>query len=85
MSDMKKCWVYALKSKKDGHLYIGLSYNAWERLKNHNAGEVKSTKSRRPFKIIYLKQFDDRKTARQHEKKLKTGSGREFLKSLSGK
>ncbi|MBI4398283.1 MAG: GIY-YIG nuclease family protein [Candidatus Omnitrophica bacterium] len=74
--------VYALVSKKDGYLYIGLSEDVNRRLLEHNSGYSKSTKHRRPFEVIYVENCADRKTARTREKYLKSGIGREYLKKL---
>jgi len=76
-------YVYALKSLKDGHLYIGISQEPEKRLRQHNAGMTKSTKSRRPFKIIYKEKAKNRIDARRKEKYYKSGVGREFLKNIS--
>ena len=75
-------YIYALRSAKDGYLYVGISSNPDKRLKQHNLGMTKSTKSRRPFEIIYQKECKDRLDARNKEKYFKSGVGREFLKSL---
>ena len=75
-------YVYALKSKKTNKLYIGISEDPSERLKQHNLGMTKSTKFGRPYELIYTEVCADRKSAREKEKKFKSGSGREFLKSL---
>ena len=75
-------FVYALQSLKDNHLYVGISENVEKRLHAHNRGHVKSTKPRRPFKIIYVEEVSDRKAARNREKQLKSGCGREFLKNI---
>jgi len=73
-------YVYALKSCVDNHLYIGISQNIDSRLKQHNSGTTKSTRSRRPFEIIYQEKCGERMAARNREKYLKSGVGREFLK-----
>ena len=44
--------VYILKSFKDGNLYIGRTNNFERRFKEHNSGNVKSTKSRIPFMLL---------------------------------
>ena len=75
-------YVYALKSKKDQHLYIGMSKSPWQRLTEHNSGMTRSTKGRRPFELIYIEQCKNAIEARKREKNLKSGSGREFLKSF---
>jgi len=74
--------VYVLKSLKDEKLYTGISRDIEKRLKEHNSGMTKSTKLRRPFKIIYKETFENRINARKREKYLKSGIGREFLKSI---
>ena len=79
---MTQFFVYALKSIKDGRLYIGISADPYRRLAEHNAGMTRSTKSRRPFEIIHIEEFSDRKSARKKEIYLKSGCGREFLKKL---
>ncbi len=77
-------WVYVLKSGKDNGLYIGLSNNIERRIAEHNAGFVKSTKGRKPFSLFYKEIFSNRQAARDREKYLKSGSGREFLKTIPG-
>ena len=74
-------YVYVLQSMKDGLLYTGISGDPERRLKDHNSGMTKSTKGRRPFKLIYTEECGDRRQAREREKYLKSGFGREFLKS----
>ena len=77
-------YVYVLKSKKDSFQYIGLSQDAEERLREHNAGRVKSTKSKRPWKLLYKESFRTRTDARKREKYLKTAAGRRFRKEIMG-
>ncbi len=80
---MDKYFVYAIKSKKDGRIYIGMSKNPEKRLIEHNKGWTKSTKIFRLWKIIYKKRINSRAEAREEEKRLKSGFGREFLKNYS--
>ena len=74
--------VYALYSYKDKNLYIGITNNIERRIYEHNSGQQKSTKSRRPFKLIYEEECDNRIAARERERYLKSGCGREYLKSI---
>ncbi len=73
-------FVYVLLSKKDDQLYIGFSENVLQRLENHNAGKVESTKNRRPFELIYYEFYLERDDALGREKFLKSGSGHRFLR-----
>lgn len=63
--------MYILKSKKDNNLYIGSTNNLVRRLKEHNAGLVKSTKSRIPFKLVYYEGYANEEEARKREENLK--------------
>ncbi|MDD5070981.1 MAG: GIY-YIG nuclease family protein [Candidatus Omnitrophica bacterium] len=75
-------YVYVLKSAKDGSLYIGMSKDPQRRLKEHNLGYSKYTKGHRPYNFLYKEGYPNRLEARDREKYLKTGQGRDFLKSF---
>ena len=77
-----KFFVYVLKSRKDKGLYIGMTSDVEKRVKRHNAGWERTTRSRIPFDLIYSEIFDSRIEARNREKYLKSGFGREIIKSL---
>ena len=47
-------YVYVLKSKKDGSIYIGYTHDLVRRLKEHNNGKNISTKYKSPFEVGYL-------------------------------
>ncbi len=70
-----KFYVYILKSKKDGKMYIGSTKNLRIRINEHMKGEVKSTKDRRPFKLIGWRQFNVAADAALWEKKYKRSHG----------
>ena len=73
--------IYVLQSGKDLTLYVGSTRNLESRIKSHKAGKVKSTKSRRPFELIHVEEYATITQARQRENFLKTGRGREWIKS----
>ena len=52
------------------------------RFKRHNEGKNKTTRAYAPFHLVYKREFETRVLAREHEKFLKTGVGRAFLKTL---
>ncbi|MEB2774900.1 GIY-YIG nuclease family protein [Algoriphagus sp. D3-2-R+10] len=74
--------VYALKSEKDGRIYVGFTQDLSRRLKEHNSGKTRSTKGWLPWRVIYTYEVDNREEARAREIYLKSGIGKEFLKSL---
>jgi putative endonuclease len=61
-------YVYILRSEKDRKLYIGLTNNFVRRFEEHNAGQVSSTKGRKPLKVVYIEEYSDRKQAAEREK-----------------
>ena len=76
-------YVYVLQSQIDGRLYKGLTQNINERLVQHNKGKTKSTKAFRPWKLLYYESFNSREEAREREKYLKSGAGREFINKIT--
>ena len=82
MSLQEPVWVYALRSEKDGSLYIGISKNPQERLTAHNQRKTSSNRSKVPLKIIFTEQCEGYEQAREREKYWKSGSGREKLRRI---
>jgi len=73
-------YVYILQSKKTKKFYTGRSQNLKQRFADHNSGKVKSTKSGRPWKIIFYEAFFNKKDSIRDEKFFKSGYGREVLR-----
>jgi len=74
--------IYAIESVKKNYIYVGLTNNLERRFFEHNSGYNKTTKPFSPFRIIYFEEVSGRIEARKREKYLKSGIGKEFLKSL---
>jgi len=72
--------VYVLFSLKDSKFYIGFTHNLVQRLKDHSSGNVESTRSRRPLKLIHYEVFINEEDAKAREIFLKSGFGRSQLK-----
>ncbi len=77
---MERFYVYTLLSLKDKKLYTGFTTNLKNRLQQHARGEVKSTKDRRPLKLIHYEYFINETDAKAREVFLKSGFGRNQLK-----
>ena len=77
-------WVYALLSILDGSIYVGMTQDLDRRMGEHLRGKVRSTRYRRPLRLIYSVECSSRKEARRLEVYLKSGEGRRFLKSKIG-
>ncbi len=76
-------YVYAIQSIKDGRIYVGMTADITQRIKQHNNGLTSSTRFFAPWELIHSESFPDRVTARKREKYLKSGVGKEFLKSIA--
>lgn len=71
-------YAYILLSSKSHIFYFGSTNDLKDRVKQHNAGEVKSTKPHLPWKLVWYAGFETERQARDFELYLKTGSGKSF-------
>lgn len=75
--------VYVLQSLRDKTLYYGMtSKDPRIRLKEHNYGRNKYTKMHKPYELIYYEMNYCRKCAREREKFLKSGVGKQLIKKI---
>jgi putative endonuclease len=75
-------WVYALEFE-GGSNYVGLTKDLSRRMAEHRRRQSPSTRRLHgPFRVIYQQAFGSYAEARQHEKFLKSGRGRQLLQSL---
>lgn len=79
MIELKRYYVYVLKSEADGSWYIGYTEDLEKRIQQHNNGESLYTKRKTPWSIIYYEVSFDKFDAIAREKYLKTGMGRRYL------
>ncbi len=73
-------YVYVLRSLKDGQLYVGRTADLDLRLKEHQRGNVASTRARRPLVLIYAEMCNNIKDAAHREQYLKTAWGKRYLR-----
>ena len=74
-------YVYVLQCG-DGKLYTGFSSNLRGRVKEHESGQVFSTKSRLPVKLIFYEAFSVAADAKRRERYLKTTAGKRALRLM---
>lgn len=69
-----------------GKYYIGATALTLEdRLKRHNSGDVYSTKTYRPWEIIYAEAYNNWESVREREKQIKSWhGGNAFRKLIAG-
>jgi len=63
--------VYIIKSNNKKWYYVGSTNRLSERLKEHNSGQVKSTKHYLPFTLVFTKDFMSENEARDYEHLIK--------------
>ena len=73
-------YTYVLLSEKNGNFYVGYTQDIKLRFEQHSKGQVDSTKTRRPLKLIYYEACLNQSDALKREKHLKTYHGRIHLK-----
>ena len=74
--------VYIIYSTAFKLNYKGYSSNLAQRMLSHNYLGKDWTAKYRPWKLIFTKEFDLKIDAMKFEKWLKTGAGRDFIKTL---
>ena len=77
-------WVYVLQSRKTKRYYTGSTERLRERVREHNAGECKSTRTGVPWDLVYRKEYETRIEAVREERRIKSWGARRYLDSLTG-
>ena len=75
-------FCYILKSLRSSKYYIGSTENLDKRLKLHNTGKVRSTKSDMPWQRIYFESFESLSNARKRELQIKNWKSRKAIEHL---
>ncbi|MBU0629511.1 MAG: GIY-YIG nuclease family protein [Candidatus Margulisbacteria bacterium] len=75
-------FMYILRSKKNGKYYVGATHCLEKRLRQHNAGKIRSTKGLIPLEIVYSESYTTNSEARKRESCLKRRKSRKFIESL---
>lgn len=74
--------VYILSSIIGQHYYVGHTADKENRLREHNAGEVRATKPYRPWKMIYTEEYNTKSEAQSREYEIKSYKGGIKFKKL---
>ncbi len=75
-------FVYLLQSKLNDKMYVGYTSNIKKRLMEHNSGLNFSTKSDRPWNLIFFEGYLNIDDAKRREKYLKTNQGARLIKRM---
>ncbi len=68
-------WVYVLRSAKGDRLYAGVTSDLSGRIRAHNAGKTRSTRGRRPLRLVYSETYQTKQEALARERYFKTPEG----------
>ncbi len=74
-------YIYVLVSQSRNYIYVGLTQDTQKRFRQHQEGKNATTKAYKPFKLVHKELFNTRDEARVREKYLKSGIGKEWIKS----
>jgi putative endonuclease len=77
--------VYVIRSQSSRKTYIGHTQNLEKRLREHNDPDCHSSKFTKrfsgPWVLVYSESYNTRSEAFRRERWLKTGVGRQFLRT----
>ena len=74
--------VYILYSKRLDKYYVGACTDLERRLYEHNIGHSKFTATGIPWKLVYQETFEDLKSAKARELKIKKMKSRKYIEGL---
>ena len=80
---MQHC-TYILYSRTRDRYYIGSTSDMEERLNRHNAGATPSTKTGRPWEIVYREEYATKSEALKRENQIKRQKSRIYIEQLIG-
>jgi len=69
-------WVYVLQGSKDSRFYTGVTSDLRRRIREHNSGKVRSTRTRCPLFLVYTETFETKTKALARESLLQNARGR---------
>ncbi len=78
---MENYYTYIIESITNKRWYIGHTNDIDRRLSEHNSGQNKSTKGKGPWKLIFLRSFDNNLDANRFELRLKRFRNKKFIKT----
>ena len=75
-------YTYIIQSQKNGKYYTGICQDINIRIERHNAGATPSTKSGRPWKLVYSESYQNNSDALKREREIKSKKSRKYIEFL---
>ena len=72
--------LYIIEGITTGKRYVGITNNLQRRLQEHRTKHTKGGQIIGRFRLIFTEVFDDYPSAREREKFIKSGKGRQWIK-----
>jgi len=72
-------FTYVLQSATSNKIYIGQTNNLHDRIRRHNNSRNIYTKHKRPWELIFSREFQSRTDAVKIEKRLKSFKNKDYL------
>ncbi|MFQ6032748.1 MAG: GIY-YIG nuclease family protein [Candidatus Zixiibacteriota bacterium] len=79
---LHRFFLYILQSQKNGKYYIGITKDIETRLDQHNRGVGKSTRSSRPWRLVYTEEYNTWSEAARREREIKNQKNRSYIENL---
>ena len=73
-------YTYVLYSARDGEWYTGATSDLKARVRDHQQGQVRSTRKRMPLDLVYYEACRSQVDSFRRERYLKTGRGKRYLR-----
>ncbi len=78
-------YLYVLQSESTGRYYVGHTKDLEARVRRHDYGRAQFTKSRGPYKVVYVKKYASRSEAAKREAQIKAKKSRPYIEQLISK
>ncbi len=79
---MEVYYLYVLQSELTGRYYVGHTKDLKERVKRHDYGRSQFTRSRGPYKVVYVEKYASRSEAAKREAEIKAKKSRPYIEQL---
>ncbi len=75
-------WVYILENLKTRRYYVGSTIDLDRRLKQHKAGNTKTTRRLNAKKLVYWESYKTEREPREREKQIKSYKSKKYIEDL---
>jgi len=81
-SERNMAYIYILKSRKNGNFYVGSTDNLDQRIKQHKAGQVHTTRRLLPVDVVFKQECEALDIAKKVERRIKRLKRRDYIQQI---